>query len=108
MWMAMHSATGAVAGVGFASLAVATGACVWFGWRSAVQRKFAQHRRWMTRCYILLCSAVVLRLTAGFFIVSDIEGEWTYPMTAWTCWLVPLAIFELLAAKKSAGNRQPN
>ncbi len=105
-WMAIHAETGIVAGVGFASLAVATGACVWLGWRSAVQRKFAQHRRWMTRCYILLCSAVVLRLTAGFFIVTDIDGEWTYPMTAWTSWLVPLLVFELFAVKKSVGNRK--
>ena len=108
VWMAMHAATGTIAGVGFASLAVATGACVWFGWRSAVRRKFAQHRRWMTRCYILLCSAVVLRLTAGFFIVADIEGDWTYPMTAWTSWLIPLLAFELLAVKKTAGDRQRN
>lgn len=60
IWMAMHAATGIVAGVGFASLAATTGACVSFGWRSAVQRDFAQHRCWMVRCYILLCSAVVL------------------------------------------------
>ena len=106
MWMAMYSATGTVAGVGFASLAVTTGACVWFGWRSAVQRKFAQHRRWMMRCYILLCSAVVLRLTVGFFIVTNIEGEWIYPMTAWTSWLVPLLVFELSTVRKPAGNHK--
>lgn len=68
-------------GVGFASLAVAT---VWLGWRAAVRRSFVQHRRWMVRCYILLCSAVVLRLTARFFIVTNIAGDWIYPMTAWT------------------------
>ena len=106
LWMAMYAETGFVAGAGFASLAVVTGLCVWRGWRCAVRRRFAEHRRWMMRCYILLCSAVVLRLTAGFFIVTDIEGDWTYPMTAWSSWLVPLAVFELFAVKKSAGNRQ--
>jgi uncharacterized membrane protein len=108
LWMAMHAATGFVAGAGFASLAVVTGLCVWCGWRCAVRRNFAEHRRWMMRCYILLCSAVVLRLTAGFFIVTDVEGDWTYPMNAWSSWLVPLAVFELSALRKSAGNRQPN
>lgn len=107
VWMAMHAATGIVAGAGFASLAVTTGVSVWFGWRSAVRKKFAQHRRWMMRCYVLLCSAVVLRLIAGFFIVADIDGEWTYPMTAWTSWLVPLVVFELFAVKNSSGARQP-
>lgn len=106
MWMAMYSATGTVAGVGFASLAVTTGACVWFGWRSAVQREFARHRRWMKRCSILLCSAVVLRLTVGFFIVTDIDGAWVYPMTAWTSWLVPLLVLELFTMKKAEGNRK--
>jgi hypothetical protein len=101
IWMAMYAETGAVAGAGFGSLAVATGLCVYRGWRMAVGRKFAEHRRWMLRCYILLCSAVVLRLTAGFFIVTDIDGAWIYPMSAWASWLIPLAIFELANLRRS-------
>jgi len=49
----------------------------------------------MLRCYVLLCSAVVLRLTAGLATVSGVEGAWTYQMSAWTSWLVPLAILEV-------------
>ena len=101
IWMSMYAATGLVAGTGFAVLAVATGITAGCGWRTAVRRKFAEHRRWMTRCYILLCSAVVLRLTVGLFIVTKIDGDWISPMTAWTSWLVPLLIYELLAAKKN-------
>jgi len=101
IWMAMYAETGALAGAGFGSLAIATGLCVYRGWRMAVTRKFAEHRRWMLRCYILLCSAVVLRLTAGIFIVTDIDGDWIYPMSAWASWLVPLAIFELANFRRS-------
>ncbi|MCA9026866.1 MAG: DUF2306 domain-containing protein [Planctomycetaceae bacterium] len=93
-WMAFHAQAGAVAGVGFAALAFATGLCACCGWRSAVRRRFTVHRRWMSRCYLLLCSAVVLRLTAGLFTVTGVEADWTYPLTAWTSWLVPLAIYE--------------
>ena len=103
--MAMYAETGALAGAGFGSLAVATGMCVYRGWRMAVTRKFAEHRRWMLRCYILLCSAVVLRLTAGFFIVTDIDGDWIYPMSAWASWLVPLAIFELTNVRRSSSRQ---
>ncbi len=59
LWMAFHAETGAIAGFGFAALAVATGFCISFGWRSAVKRRFAEHRRWMWRCFLLLCSASI-------------------------------------------------
>jgi len=63
LWMSLYAETGAVAGTGFAALAIATGLAVVFGWRCAVRRRFKEHQRWMWRCYVLLCSAVVLRLT---------------------------------------------
>lgn len=106
IWMSMYAATGLIASMGFAVLAVATGITATRGWRTAVRRNFAQHRRWMVRCYILLCSAVVLRLTVGLFIVTKIDGDWIPPMTAWTSWLVPLAVFELFVLKRPANNRQ--
>jgi hypothetical protein len=104
LWMSYYAETGAVAGVGFGTLAVVTGLCVLLGWRSAVGRRFADHRVWMLRCYVLLGSAVVLRLTAGVATVTDIEGEWTYQMAAWTSWLVPLAILEVW---RTRGRRKP-
>ena len=64
LWMASYAETGAIAGTGFVALAVVTGMCVAFGLRSAVKRRFAEHQRWMLRCYLLLCSAVVLTLCA--------------------------------------------
>jgi hypothetical protein len=82
LWMSFYAETGAAAGTGFALLAFATGVCVTLGWRSAVQWRFADHRRWMWRCYVLLCSAVVLRLTAGLATVTGFEAEWLYPMAA--------------------------
>lgn len=104
LWMAFYAETGPIAGFGFGTLAVATGLCVLLGWRAAVNRRFAQHRVWMLRCYILLCSAVVLRLTAGLATVTHVEGIWTYQMAAWTSWLVPLAILEMW---RKRGRRKP-
>jgi hypothetical protein len=100
LWMSFYAETGAVAGIGFAVLAVATGLTVTFGWRFTVKQRFTEHRRWMWRCYLLLCSAVVLRLTAGLATVTGVEGEWLYPMAAWTSWLVPLAAFEVVQWRK--------
>ena len=93
LWMAWYAAMGAVAGVGFALLAVATGATVALGWRAAMQRRFDVHRRWMQRCFVLLCSAVVVRVNGGIGQVAGIDANWYYIQTAWTSWLVPLANF---------------
>src|SRR5262245_33408666 len=65
LWMASYAATGAVAGAGLGALAIATAVCVAQGWRMAVARRFDEHRHWMWRTYILLCSAVVIRLIGG-------------------------------------------
>ena len=96
LWMAWYAAMGPVAGVGFALLAIATGLSVALGWRAAVMRRFDVHRRWMLRSFVLLCSAVVIRVNGGIGLVAGIEAEWFYVQTAWTSWLVPLLVWELV------------
>ena len=96
LWMAFYAEAGLIAETGFASLAIATGICVVTGWRTAVQRRFTEHRRWMWRCYLLLCSAVVLRLMGGIAHLARLDTNWTYPMAAWLSWLGPLLTFETL------------
>lgn len=92
--MAWHASTGMIAGMGFATSSLLTGFCTAMGWRTAVQRRFQIHRRWMTRSFLLLCSAVVLRLMAGLSDVTDLGGEWLYPLSAWISWMIPLAAYE--------------
>jgi hypothetical protein len=94
LWMAWYAQTGFVATIGFFLLAIATGICVLLGWRAAVKRRFIEHRRWMMRCFLLLCSAVVLRMIGGLVTVTGIGVAWGYPLASWASWLVPLAAFE--------------
>jgi hypothetical protein len=94
LWMAWYAVTGAVAGAGLAVLAIVTAACAAQGWRLAVARRFDDHRRWMWRTYVLLCSAVVIRLIGGLSAVLAIEVLWLYPLSCWISWLVPLAAYE--------------
>lgn len=94
LWMARYAATGAVAGAGLAALAIATSASAVMGWRAAVRRRFDVHRRWMWRTYLLLCSAVVIRLIGGLATVCQFDALWLYPLAAWGSWLVPLLVFE--------------
>ena len=106
--MSAHAATGAVAGIGFGALAVATAACAVLGWRAAVQRRFAAHETWMTRLFVLLCSAVVLRLMAGLAHLARFDADWLYPAAAWGSWVVPLTAYEawrVTRRDRSSGRR---
>jgi Predicted membrane protein (DUF2306) len=94
LWMAWYAVSGAVAGVGLGLLAITTAACAALGWRAAVARRFDEHQRWMWRTYLLLCSAVVIRLVGGIATVFQIDALWLYPLSVWTSWLVPLLIYE--------------
>jgi hypothetical protein len=93
--MACYAAAGPVAGIGLAALAIATAVCVTMGLKSAVTRRFADHRRWMWRSYVLLCSAVVLRMMGGLATVAGVTAPWFDPLATWMSWLVPLTAFEL-------------
>jgi hypothetical protein len=94
LWMAWHAVSGAVAAAGLATLAIATAACAAFGWRAAANRRFDDHRRWMWRTYLLLCSAVIIRLIGGWASASQVDASWVYPLSAWASWLVPLLLYE--------------
>ena len=94
LWMSRYAAAGAIAAVGLAALAFSTALCVSLGAWSARARRFADHRRWMWRCYLLLCSAVVLRLIGGLATVTGVYAAWLDPLANWISWLVPILLFE--------------
>lgn len=100
IWMSLYAETGAIAGIGFAVLGVATGACAFMGWKSAIRKRFDEHRRWMSRCFLLLSSAVILRLMGGAFSIIGVGYPTTYTLAAWTSWVIPLTLYELLKTRK--------
>jgi hypothetical protein len=84
---------------------MATASCAIIGVVYARRRRFDLHRRWMLRCYVLICSAVALRLisgTAGLVGVPSPEGAYT--IAAWSSWLLPLAACEI-AGRWGPGRR---
>jgi len=95
--MAGESYGGWAAGACFALLAILTAGYTAVGVRSAIRGRFESHRHWMLRSYVLICSAVALRLVSGALEqigVSDPEAA--YVAAAWCSWLLPLAGFEIL------------
>ncbi len=104
--MSRHAFGGRPAGLSFVLLSVAAATCAVAGVASVRRRRFDRHRRWMLRCYVLICSAVALRLlsgAAGLLGVTSPEGA--YIVAAWASWLLPLAGYELwerLPAQRAA------
>ena len=95
--MSRHAFGGWGAGLSFLLLSLATATCAILGVAYARRRRYDRHRRWMSRCYLLICSAVALRLisgTAGLVGVPSPEGA--YIVAAWSSWLLPLAAFEIV------------
>lgn len=95
--MSRHAFGGWPAGLSFLLLSAATASCAIVGVVHACRRRYDLHRRWMLRSYILICSAVFLRLlsgTAGLIGVSS--PEHAYIFAAWSCWLFPLAAYEIV------------
>jgi hypothetical protein len=51
----------------------------------------------MLRCYVLICSAVVLRVISGAASVVGVPSpEAAYVVAAWSSWLLPLAAYEVV------------
>ncbi|MCS7469448.1 DUF2306 domain-containing protein [Stieleria sp. ICT_E10.1] len=78
----------------FGILAAATWWSTYIGWRAGRGGDFQQHRIWMLRSYVLLLSAVFLRL--GHFALRTIglTPELTYQFAAWISWVIPLIVLE--------------
>jgi hypothetical protein len=80
------------AGLSFLLLSAATASCAIVGVIHACRRNYNQHRRWMLRSYVLICSAVALRLISGTAgLVGVPSPEHAYIFAAWSSWLFPLA-----------------
>lgn len=95
--MSRHAFGGWSAGLSFLLLSAATASCALVGVMYARRHRYDQHRRWMVRSYVLICSAVTLRLfsgAAGLVGVSSAEGA--YIVAAWCSWLLPLAAYEIV------------
>jgi len=94
--MSQHAFGGWPAGLSFLVLAATTAICAVTGVVYARRRCYDQHRCWMLRSYVLICSAVVLRLLSGAAgLVGVPSPEEAYVVAAWSSWLIPLAVYEI-------------
>lgn len=94
--MSFQAYGGWPAGLSFFLLSISTAVCAVVGVVYARRRRYQEHRRWMLRCFVLICSAVTLRLMSGTISLVGVSDPVTaYIAASWSSWLVPLAGFEL-------------
>ena len=105
--MATQAFTGQIAGWGFATLAIATATCTIIAVNHAIKKRFALHRQWAIRIFILLCSPLLLRFVSAAAAGLEVESDWTYRLNAWLSWLLPLLIFEVCRKRIVPKNSRP-
>ncbi|KLU02595.1 putative membrane protein [Rhodopirellula islandica] len=93
--MAQHAMAGPSAEVAFTLLSLATAITMALAIRSAMSGRIRQHRLWATRCFLLLCSPLMLRVVVGFTILTGTETDFAHRLLAWASWLVPWFLFEV-------------
>jgi uncharacterized membrane protein len=93
--MSRYAFGGWPAGLSFVLLSFATAFCATAGVVCARRKRFDRHRRWMHRTFVLLCSAIALRLISGAASLLEVpNSECAYVVASWCSWLVPLAACE--------------
>ena len=108
LMLAAGTTAGPVAGVGFAILGALLAVFTWLGLRAAIERRFADHRRWMLRSYAMTATAITLRLmlpAAGFLGIDFLPA---YQAIAWLSWMTNLALVEFyIRRNRGAAVGQP-
>lgn len=94
---------------GNAAISVASGAlgAAWLtiagmGWRAALNRKFASHRDWMIRSYVLTWTFVFCRIVMH----TPLTGVVDTASIIWVSWIAPLLMCEIVLQWR-AGGRTP-
>lgn len=90
--LALPAETGAVASVGFLLLGLCWIVATLAGLRHALQRRWADHRRWMVRSFALTAAGITLRIQLGASSALGLDMDLAYPVIAWACW-VPNGLF---------------
>ena len=99
--LAQNADGGIVSQLGFTLLSIVWLAVTGLGFYHVFRGNIRQHRIWMYRSVALTASAVTLRVFLGLGIFAlDMTFLEVYVPSSWLCWLVNLAIVELLIGLK--------
>ena len=79
----------------FILLSILTWGATAVGWRAARSGAYQRHAIWMVRSYLLIASAICLRILHPVISGFEMGHEFTYQVSVWASWLLPLSLFEI-------------
>lgn len=98
--LALGTRAGPVAASGFGLLALLWLAVTARGVQLAIQRRIAQHRRWMIRSAALTFAGATLRLELPALVAGGLDFDTAYGVVAWACWVPNLIVAEWFLARR--------
>lgn len=72
---------------------------------AAIRHRIPEHRRWMTRNFVLTFSAVVVRVALACLLEVGFTFEQVYPFTSWCSWGLPALGLEIVYWSKMRRRR---
>ncbi|HEX8641911.1 MAG TPA: DUF2306 domain-containing protein [Allosphingosinicella sp.] len=100
--LALGTTAGPIVSVGFGIPAILCAAFTWLGWRAAVERRFAAHRDWMLRSYMVIAVAITLRLLIPAAALLDFDFLAAYRVNSWLAWILNMAMVEYVIRRGRA------
>lgn len=97
--MAFGTHAGRMATLCFVLMSLLTSWFAWMAWRTAVMKNWSAHRHWAWRCYLMLASAIVLRVIDPILRDAGVPDLFSYRFSIWLSWLPALLLFEVLYRK---------
>lgn len=79
----------------FSLLAGLTWIATFLGWCFGRRGNAQCHAKWMMRSYVLLASAICLRMLHPILSGFELSHELTYQLSVWMSWLLPLSVLEM-------------
>jgi hypothetical protein len=94
--LAFGATTGPVSTAGFGTLAIAWFTTTAMGWKTARDRQYVDHRRWMIRSFSLTFGAVLLRLYLPIGPLLGFRFDDAYRVISFLAWVPNLIVAEVL------------
>jgi hypothetical protein len=97
--LSIGTAAGPVATAGFSSAAAISLICAAQAWRTAMARRFDEHREWVIRSYALIFAAVTLRIWLPLSQIAHLDFMESYRVISFLGWVPNLIVAELYLAR---------